>query len=190
MQPEISQFLSSMKKVIEQVVLTNLSDRFAQDQAGMVAGTLDFLQVVQDKSFHYELLENHVYKRLLGEVVAVIAADPIAATLVGDTLEAIRAHFVTDPIDGPVHLRPYRFLRASNETMREQLAAVIHRQDQLPAAVAARFQGLLTPFFRDLQIRERAWVHALGFDNLPDAVPDLDALLYRDGQLHLPTTGG
>lgn len=189
MQPEISQFLSGMKKVIEQVVLTNLTDRFAQDQAGMIAGTLGFLQTVQDKSFHYELLENHVYKRLLGDVVAVIAADPAAQKLAGDTLDAIRAQFDLDPIGSAIHLRPYRFLRSSNETMRELLAALIHRQDQFPAAVAARFQDLLTPFFKDLQMRERAWVKALGFDNLPDPVPDLDDLLYRNGQLHLPTGG-
>ena len=189
MQPEISQFLSGMKKVIEQVVLANLTDRFAQDQAGMVAGTLGFLQAVQDKSFHYELLENHLDKRLLGDGVAVVAADPAAAELAGDTLAAIRAQFDVDPTGSPVHLTPFRFLRTSNESMRELLAALIHRQDRFPAAVAARFQDLLTPFFKDLQIRERAWVQALGFDNLPGPVPDLDALLYRNGQLHLPAGG-
>lgn len=186
MQPEISQFLSSMKKVIEQVVLTNLTDRFAQDQAGMVAGTLGFLQTVQDKSFHYELLENHLYKRLLGDAIAVIAGDPAASRLAADTLMAIRAQFDADPSGSAVHLRPFRFLRGSNEAMRELLAALIHLRERFPASVAQRFQELLTPFFKDLQIRERAWVQGLGFDNLPDPVPDLETLLYRNGQLHLP----
>lgn len=187
MQPEISQFLSGMKKAIEQVVLVNLTDRFAQEQAGMIAGTLGFLQTVQDKSFHYELLENHLYKKLLADAVAVVTSDPAATKLTDDTVAALHAHFDTDPAGSAVHLKPFRFLRMSNETMRELLATLIHLQDQMPVAVATRFQALLTPFFKDLQIRERAWVKALGFDNLPDPVPDLEALLYRNGQLHLPT---
>jgi len=189
MQPEISQFLSGMKKSIEQVVLTNLTDRFAQEQAGMIAGTLGFLQTVQDKAFHYELLENHLYKQLLAEAVTIITSDPAAAKLGADGVVAIRAHLVVDPAGSMVHLKPFRFMRGSNETMRELLAVLIHLQDQFPAAVSARFEALLRPFFKDLQIRERAWVKALGFDNLPDPVPDLDALLYRDGQLHLPGKG-
>lgn len=187
MQPEISQFLSSMKKSIEQVVMANLTDRFALDQAGMIAGTLGFLQTVQDKSFHYELLENHLYKKLLSEMTSVLGGDPGANKLVGETLSAIRAHFEADPVGGAVHLRPFRFLRGSNETMRELLAALIHRQDQFPGAVSERFEALLRPFLKDLQVRERAWVQALGYDNLPDPIPDLDSLLYRNGQLNLPT---
>lgn len=174
MQPEISQFLSSMKKAIEQVVLANLTDRFAQDQAGMIAGTLGFLQLVQDKAFHYELLENHLYRRLLADVVALLGDDAIRTAL--DAESAAPA----------AHLRPYRALRGANETMRETLAALIHRQSQLPASKSDSLDALLRPFFKDLQLRERAWVRALGFDSLPDPVPDLDALLYRDGQLHLP----
>jgi hypothetical protein len=175
MQPEISQFLSSMKKAIEQVVLVNLTDRFAQDQAGMIAGTLGFLQGVQDKAFHYELLENHLYRQLLADVVA----------LLGD--QAIGAQLEVESAAPPAHLRPYRLLRGANEALREALAALIHRQGELPEAKADALEALLQPFFKDLQLRERAWVGALGFDSLPDPVPDLDALLYRDGQLHLPT---
>ena len=174
MQPEISQFLASMKKSIEQVVLANLTDRFAQDQAGMIAGTLGFLQGVQDKAFHYELLENHLYRQLLGDVVA----------LLGD--EAIRKPLDDESAAPPAHLRPYRALRGSNETLREALAALIHRRSELPASKSDALDALLRPFFKDLQLRERAWVKALGFDSLPDPVPDLDVLLYRDGQLHLP----
>lgn len=187
MQPEISQFLSGMKKAIEQVVLVNLTDRFAQEQAGMVAGTLGFLEAVQDKSFHYDLLENHLYKKVLVEAVAVVASDPICERNNAQILAAIQAHAQTDPAGSAVHLRPLRFIRASNETMRELLAALIQRQDLFPEEVARRFDALLQPFFKELQIRERAWVRALGFDSLPDPIPELDALLYRDGQLYLPT---
>ena len=184
MQPEISQFLSSMKKAIEQVVLANLTDRFAQDQAGMIAGTLGFLQGVQDKAFHYELLENHLYRQLLTDIAAVLGDDASAA--------AIRAQLDAETSAPPAHLRPYRALRGANESLREGLAGLIHRQGELSASTSDALDALLRPFFKDLQLRERAWVGALGFDSLPDPLPDLDALLYRDGQLHLPTqtTGG
>lgn len=177
MQPEISQFLSSMKKAIEQVVLANLTDRFAQDQAGMIAATLGFLQGVQDKAFHYELLENHLYRQLLGDVVGVL----------GD--ESVRRQLDAESAAPAAHLRPYRALRGANEALREALAALIHRQGELPEAKSDALDALLRPFFKDLQLRERAWVKALGFDSLPDPVPELDALLYRDGQLHLPARG-
>src|SRR5690606_2622462 len=72
MGPEMSQFLSGMKKTREQVVLPNLTDRFAQEQAGIVAATLGFLEQIHDKVFHYELLENHLYRNLLSEVIVVL----------------------------------------------------------------------------------------------------------------------
>jgi hypothetical protein len=177
MQPEISQFLSGMKKAMEQVVMANLNDRFAQDQAGMIVGTLGFLQGVQDKAFHYELLENHLYRQLLDEVVG----------LLGD--EAVRKRLDAESVAPAAHLRPYRALRGANESLRETLAALIHRQGELPRAKSDALDALLRPFFKDLQLRERAWVKALGFDSLPDPAPDLDALLYRDGRLHLPAKG-
>jgi len=175
MQPEISQFLSGMKKAIEQVVLGNLTDRFAQDQAGMIAGTLGFLQGVQDKAFHYELLEHHLYRQLLTDIAA----------LLDDA--TIRARLEAEAAAPPPHLRPYRDLRGANETLRETLAELIHRQALRSVPSSRALEALLQPFFKDLQLRERAWVRALGFDSLPDPVPDLDALLYRDGQLHLPS---
>jgi hypothetical protein len=182
MQPEISQFLSGMKRAIEQVVLPNLTDRFAQDQAGMVAGTLGFLQGVQDKAFHYELLEHHLYRQLLEDLVA----------LLGDTAAAtpLRARLVAEDAAPAAHLRPLRALRGANESLREALAALIHRHDRWPADRADALDARLRVFFEDLQLRERAWVRALGVDCLPGPVPDLDTLLYRDGRLHLPPRPG
>ena len=178
MQPEISQFLSSMKKAIEQVVIPNLADRFAKDQATMIAGTLGFLQSVQDKAFHYELLENHLYRQLLADLIDLLGDHGAA--------EPLRARLDAESCAPAVHLRPFPALRGANESLREILAALIHRQGELPAEKSAALDARLRPFFADLQRRERAWVRALGFDSLPDPVPDLDALLYREGQLHLP----
>lgn len=178
MQPEISQFLSSMKKAIEQVVIANLTDRFAKDQATMIAGTLGFLQLVQDKAFHYELLENHLYRQLLADLVLLLGDD--------DAAQPLRAQLAAESAAPAAHLRPFASLRGDNESLREVLAALIHKRGELPAEKAAVLEARLRPFFADLQQRERAWVRALGFDSLPGPVPDLDTLLYRDGRLHLP----
>jgi hypothetical protein len=185
MGPEMSQFLSGMKKTMEQVVLPNLTDRFAQEQAGIVAATLGFLEQIHDKVFHYELLEHHLYRSLLGEVVALLDGATPPGHEVAVTLAALREQLAATA-GGDVHLRPYHFLRGANETVKEHLCTLIRNQPDLPDPVRDAFDALLRPFFRELEVRERAWVKPLGFDAKADELPDIDALLYRDGRLHLP----
>lgn len=186
MGPEISQFLSGMKKTMEQVVLPNLSDRFAQEQAGIVAATLGFLELIHDKVFHYELLENHLYKQLLGAAIALLEGEAPAHKEIATTLAALEQHFRLDPPGSGVHLKPCPFLRGSNEIMKEQLCALIRRQPELPPALRDSFEALLQPFLRDLETRERTWFKSLGFDSMAGGLPEIDDLLFRDGQLRLP----
>lgn len=189
MGPEFAQFLSGMRKTMEQVVLPNLGDRFAQEQAGAVVATLGFLEQVHDKVFHYELLENHRYTRLLGQVLEVLGTDGLTGD-VAAAVGAVRAHRVTDPPHDEVHLLPYRDLRASNDVMKEQLCELIRLQPRLPDRSRKAFDELLRPFFHDLQLRERSWVKPLGFDAAAADVPDIDELLYREGRLRLSPDGG
>ena len=184
MGPEMSQFLSGMKKTMEQVVMPNLTDRFAQEQAGIVAATLGFLEQIHDKVFHYELLENHLYKNLLGEVVALLDGATSPQHEVAVTLVALRTQLA--PGNSDAHLRPYHLVRGANETMKEHLCTLIRNQPELPAPLRESFDALLRPFFRELEVRERAWVKPLGFDAKADELPDIDELLYRDGKLRLP----
>lgn len=184
MGPEMSQFLSGMKKTMEQVVLPNLTDRFAQEQAGIVAATLGFLEQIHDKVFHYELLENVLYRNLLDKVVALLRDTTAADHEIALTLAALQKHAATG-IDSDIHLRPYHVLRGANETMKEHLCTLIRNQPDLSDPVREAFDALLRPFFRELEIRERAWVKPLGFDAKADELPDIDELLYRDGRLRL-----
>lgn len=184
MGPEMSQFLSGMKKTMEQVVMPNLTDRFAQEQAGIVAATLGFLEQIHDKVFHYELLENQLYKNLLGEVVALLDGATPPQHEVAITLGALRTQLAAGNDD--VYLRPYHFVRGANETMKEHLCTLIRNQPELSGPVRESFDALLRPFFRELEVRERAWVKPLGFDAKADELPDIDDLLYRDGKLRLP----
>lgn len=189
MGPEMSQFLSGMKKTMEQVVLPNLTDRFAQEQAGIVAATLGFLEQIHDKVFHYELLENYRYKDLLREVVAVLDGTTPPQHEVAVTLAALREQVAADPAGSDMHLRPYHHVRSANETMKEHLCTLIRNQPELPGPVRASFDTLLRPFFRELEVRERAWVKPLGFDAKADELPDIEELLYSDGKLRLGSAG-
>lgn len=186
MGPEISQFLSGMKKTIEQVVMPELSDRFAQEQAGIVAATLGYLETIHDKVFHYELLENQLYKQLLASVMALIENDASRSQKLEAIVDSLKQHFKHDPADENTALRTYPFIRASNEVMKEHLCDIIQQQAEMSKELRGQFEALIKPFFKDIELRERTWVKGLGFDTEADQLPDIDELLYRNDKLALP----
>lgn len=190
MGPEISQFLSGMKKTLEAVVIPNLTDRFALEQAGIVAASLGFLGAVHDKAFHYELLENLQYKKILQDILAVMAEEAELPEAVRRAIAGVGAHFDTDRPGDKVHLRPFVFIRASNETMKELLCAFIEAQPELPTRARQAVQSLLGPLFKSIDHRERSWVKGLGFDPDAAAQPDIEDLLYDKGYLRLPSLPG
>lgn len=183
MGPEISQFLSGMKKTIEQVIMPNLTDRFAQEQAGIVAATLGFLGTVQDKVFHYELLENFEYKRILQDMLKVFATDTATPESIQQVTAKIGEHFISDKPEDAVYLRAYSFIRASNEVMKELLCELIQLQPAMPPDLRSAFEALLKPFLKNVETRERSWVKALGFDPEAKQQADIADLMYHDGYL-------
>ncbi len=185
MGPEISQFLSGMKKTIEQVVMPNLTDRFAQEQAGIIAATLGFLDTVQDKVFHYELLENYEYKRILQDILASFGQEEDTPQAVKNTLENIQEHFAKDKPEDAIYLRPYTYIRASNEVMKELLCELIQQQPAMSNTRRGAFEALLKPFLKSIETRERSWVKALGFDPEAKQQPDIATLLYSEGYLNI-----
>ncbi|MGK2915632.1 MAG: hypothetical protein ACSLE5_14505 [Porticoccaceae bacterium] len=191
MGPEISQFLSGMKKTMEDVVIPNLTDRFAQEQAGIVAASLGFLGTIHDKAFHYELLENHRYKQILQTLLATLTAEAALPDTVKQAIDGVNLHFQTDSPADPVHLRTFPFIRASNETMKELLCGFIQALPELTPRARAVVEALLKPLFKDIENRERAWVKALGFDPEAASQPDIEDLLYENGFLRInsPASG-
>lgn len=183
MSPEIEQFLSGMKKTIEEVVMPNLIDRFAQEQAGIVAATLGFLSTIQDKVFHYELLENQEYKNILRDVIATVESDNSLNKSLKDVVEKVNQHFQHDRADDQTAMRPYPFIRGSNEHMKEFLCEFIQLQPDMSGSVRDTFESQLKPFFSTLENRERSWVKGLGFDPEADQQPDINDLLYKNGYL-------
>lgn len=183
MSPEIEQFLSGMKKTIEEVVLPNLTDRFAQEQAGIVAATLGFLSTIQDKVFHYELFENQEYKNILQAVVVTMGAASGLSEGLQNTVAKVNKHFNDDSPADQTALRPYPFIRASNENMREFLCEFIQRQPEMPDTIRAQFETQLKPFFKALETRERSWVKGLGFDPEADQQANISDILYENNML-------
>ncbi len=186
MGPEISQFLSGMKKTMEQVVMPNLTDRFAQEQAGIVAATLGFLEVIHDKALHYEVLENQLYKRLLTDALSLLEGDSNNNSEIYATADSLREHFKKDELSDNCALRPYPFVRGSNEVMKEHLCEFIRLQTEMESTTREQFEALIRPFFKDIEIRERSWVKALGFDPEADQLPDISEVLYSDDKLRSP----
>ena len=185
MSPEIEQFLSGMKKTIEEVVMPNLTDRFAQEQAGIVAASLGFLGLIQDKAFHYELLENHEYKALLHTASTLFNESNATPSSVTSIITRIKNHLDSDALEAPMYLRPYKFIRGHNEVMKELLCELIQQQPEMPAELRTAFEALLAPFFSAIEIRERSWVRALGFDPEADQLTDIADILYSDGCLNI-----
>ena len=183
MSPEIEQFLSGMKKTVEEVILPNLTDRFAQEQAGIIAATLGFLGAVQDKAFHYELFENQEYKRVLQDALAILSADEALVDSLNSVVGKVEQHFLHDTPDDQTALRRYTFIRGSNENMKEFLCEFIQLQPEMPTALRQEFEQLLKPFYKALEIRERSWVKALGFDPEAEKQPDIETILYENNTL-------
>ena len=185
MSPEIEQFLSGMQKTIEEVIMPNLTDRFAQEQAGVVAATLGFLKTVHDKVFHYELLENIEYKKILQDTLRLLDNNKDLNDSIVQVVVHVNEHFLNDKPDEQVALRPYPFIRGSNEHMKEFLCDFIRLQPEMPASLRKDFEALTKPFFKSIEIRERSWVKGLGFDPEADQQPDITDILYENNMLRI-----
>ncbi len=183
MSPEIEQFLSGMKKTIEEVVMPNLTDRFAQEQAGIVAATLGFLSTIQDKVFHYELFENQEYKSILRDVLGTLNTDPELNNSIKSVANKINDHFQHDKPEEQTALRPYPFIRGSNENMKEFLCELIQLQPEMSDTTRRNFEDQIKPFFKAIETRERSWVKGLGFDPEADQQQDIGDIIYQDGFL-------
>jgi hypothetical protein len=189
MSPEIEQFLSGMQKTMEEVVMPNLTDRFAQEQAGVVAATLGFLKTVQDKAFHYELLENSEYKRILIDSLALFDNNKELNAALLKVVAEVNKHFLIDNPTDQVALRPYQFIRGSNEHMKEFLCDFIALQPEMPGPVRESFEALLKPFFKLIEVRERSWVKGLGFDPEAEQQADINDVLYENDFLRVAGAG-
>jgi hypothetical protein len=85
MMPTVAQQLEGIRNTMTKVVIPGLdaTDRFAQEQAGLIVATLNWILDVQASEYPYEATENAQYRQLLPQLAATAEAaehaDPAAA---------------------------------------------------------------------------------------------------------------
>jgi hypothetical protein len=108
MMPTVAQQLAGIRNTMTKVVIPGLdpTDRFAQEQAGLIVATLNWILDVQGSEYTYEAVENVEYRRALAALADIEVAPEHAARAAGlreaanapgvagadlPTLDAIRA---------------------------------------------------------------------------------------------------
>jgi hypothetical protein len=108
MMPTVAQQLAGIRNTMTKVVIPGLdpTDRFAQEQAGLIVATLNWILDVQGSEYTYEAVENADYRRALSALANIevaperagrtaqlreAAESPGAAGADVPTLDALRA---------------------------------------------------------------------------------------------------
>jgi hypothetical protein len=162
MLPAVPEVLQALKARLAETIIPALPEDavFAQEQAGLMLASLDWLIDVQAKQYLYEVVENGEYLTLLGafvELAQTAGADADAVAQVQQELGDAEPVPSTGLVD-PDRLRERnRQLKALTGT----LYAVIEAQGQDGTAQEARRR--LTAVARRQERRERAFYRMTGF---------------------------
>lgn len=81
MMPTVAQQLAGIRNTMTKVVIPGLdpTDRFAQEQAGLIVATLNWILDVQGSEYTYEAVENAEYRRTLATLADIEVAPEHAA---------------------------------------------------------------------------------------------------------------
>jgi hypothetical protein len=159
MMPTVAQQLAGIRNTMTKVVIPGLDpkDPFAQEQAGLIVATLNWILDVQGSEYLYEAVENTEYRRLLPRLAETatkeavadrafalreIAAEPGAVTDDLPTLDALRSH-----------------TRLCKEFLDDFYAALVSVDD--PGAAQAR--ELILFAAQSQARRDQAWFRMTGF---------------------------
>lgn len=159
MVPTIAQQLQSLRQTMAETIIPALpaDAGFAQEQAGLMLATLDWLADVQAHAYRYEVVENAEYRALLSELVAI--GDE------GDQAETVRVALDAPAPPAAEALPAPADLSAQNAAMKELAGRLFEahgadeRAQSLVRAAAAR-QGE----------REAAWFRLTGFPREPGEI--------------------
>jgi hypothetical protein len=155
MVPTIAQQLASMRSTMAETIIPALpaDNGFAQEQAGLMLATLDWLADVQAHAYRYEVVENADYRELLS---ALAPED-----------EDVRAALAAPAPPAASELVPLPEVSAQNLAMKELVG-------RLTAADPAGSRSLLLALSEKQGAREAAWFKMTGFPKEPG---DLASLL-------------
>jgi len=159
MMPTVAQQLAGIRNAMTKVVIPGLdpTDRFAQEQAGLIVATLNWILDVQGSEYTYEAVENAQCRSAL-QALAGIEVSPENA----DRAAALRAA-AQSPGAAPADLPTLDALRAQNRQFKalldEYYAALAAAGD--PAVNEAR--DILLTTARQLARRDQSWFRMTGF---------------------------
>lgn len=167
--PTVAQQLRSIKLRLTETIIPALpaDARFAQEQAGLMVATLDWLLDTHEHQYRYEVVENVEYRRLLAELAEGDEATPTDdATLaeVRDTLSEPGP----SPHDAAMALGD---LADQNRRLKELTRRVFAALSAVPSAEAAqRARALLAEVANRQGERELAWFRMTGFPQAPGEI--------------------
>jgi hypothetical protein len=173
MLPAVPEMLEALKTRMAETIIPALPEEavFAQEQAGLMLATLDWLIDVQANQYLYEVVENEEYVDLVGalrEVLGDAGGEPGAAA------QAAQVGGDEEPVP-PTHVVDLDELRERNRRLKAlagELYSLIGSQcgpDQVEQA-----RQRLTAVARRQERRERAFYRMTGF---PVGAEDLGAVL-------------
>ena len=159
MMPTVAQQLTGIRNTMTKVVIPGLdpADRFAQEQAGLIVATLNWILDVQGSEYTYEAVENAQCRAALA-ALAGIEVSPENT----ERTAALRTA-AESPGAAPADLPTLDALRAQNRQFRalldEHYTALAGSGD--PAVNEAR--DILLVAARQLARRDQSWFRMTGF---------------------------
>ena len=167
--PTVAQQLQSIKLRLTETITPALpaDERFAQEQAGLMVATLDWMLDTQEYQYRYEVVENVEYRRLLAELAESTGAQLTDA----DALSEVR-NTLSEPGPSPQDAAmALADLADQNRRLKELTRRVFTALSTVPGAeLAQRARTLLAEVARRQGERELAWFRMTGFPQAPGEI--------------------
>ncbi len=167
--PTVAQQLQSIQLRLTETIIPALPTdaRFAQEQAGLIVATLDWMLDTQEYQYRYEVVENVQYRRLLAE----FAEGDENQLAIADALPEVRDTLSEpgpSPQDAAMALGD---LADQNRRLKDLTRRVFTTLLAVPSSEPAqRARVLLAEVARRQGERELAWFRMTGFPQAPGEI--------------------
>lgn len=170
MMPTVAQQLAGIRNTMTKVVIPGLDpgDRFAQEQAGLIVATLNWILDVQGSEYSYEAAENGEYRALLPRLAST-ATGPEHS----ERAEALRAAAA----ESGTGLPTLDALRAQTRRFKSLVDDFYSALGDDPGAPAAK--QLVLEVACSQARRDQSWFRMTGFPKEVDG--DIASVLASDG---------
>lgn len=159
MMPTVAQQLAGIRNTMTKVVIPGLdpTDRFAQEQAGLIVATLNWILDVQGSEYTYEAVENAECRTAL-RALAEIEVSPQLA----DRAAALREAAQSPGAPG-ADLPTLDALRAQNRRFKELLDEYYNALATTGDSSVHEARDVVLTLARGLARRDQSWFRMTGF---------------------------